>query len=240
MNRTLHFTCLPVMAVLLAAVSLQAQTTGYAYMRSSAAAPWNVISNEIDLDDCFGAGGWDDLRYETVSPAVLFVPGTVFIYMEGGDNNANALKDFLDNNSATIAAWVSAGGRLFINSAPNQGNGMSLGFGITLHFDPVNYSSLSNSAYSASTHAVFAKPLTPVGSDFVGGDAFSHAYLTGDGLSPILQDEQGRTVVAEKRVGHGLVVFGGMTMDVFQSPWPQSHNLRVNMIYYVATTTLTT
>jgi hypothetical protein len=210
--------------------------TGVVYLRSSTAAPWDVTSNEVDMNDVFGKGNWNDLRYETVNPNSLFGSGTTFIYMEGGDNNANALQTFLSNNSASIAAWVNAGGRLFINAAPNQGNGMDLGFGITLNFDPDNYTTASNNGIAISgTHKIFNGPLTPVGNTFTGGDSFSHAYLTGDGLSPIIQDDVSRTVLAEMAVGNGLVMFGGLTVDIFQAPWPQTHNLRVNIICYVAT-----
>ena len=85
-----------------------------------------------------------------------------------------------------------------------------------------------------ANHPIFNGPLMPVGTAFSGGDSFSHAYLTGDGLSAIIQDDLSRTVLAEMAVGQGLVVFGGLTVDVFQAPWPQTHNLRVNTIYYTA------
>jgi hypothetical protein len=240
-------TCLYLCVVLPAALPAFAQTTGYVYLRSNTAVPWDVTSNETDMDDAFGAGNWDDLRYETVDPNALFTPTTLFILMEGGDNNANALQTFLTNNSASIAAWVNAGGRLLINAAPNQGNGMDMGFGVTLNFDPVNYTSASNNAVAVDgTGPIFNGPLTPVGTTFSGGDSFSHAYLTGgDTLQPILQDDESRTVLAQMTAGQGLVIFGGMTVDVFQSPWPNTHNLRVNLICYlagasIATTTTTT
>jgi hypothetical protein len=57
-------------------------------------------------------------------------------------------------------------------------------------------------------------------------------------MSPILQDDQGRPVLVELRYGQGLVLLGGMTVDIFQSPWPNSHNLRTNTIWYGATAQL--
>jgi hypothetical protein len=49
-----------------------------------------------------------------------------------------------------------------------------------------------------------------------------------------MQDDQARPVLGELRYGNGLVLIGGMTVDIFQSPWPQAHNLRTNIIWYTA------
>lgn len=209
------------------------------YLRSSAVPPWDVTSNEVDMDDVFGHDGWRNRQYETVNVSRLLNPSTVFIFMEGGDNNANALKSFLDANSAAIAAWVAAGGRLFINSAPNQGSSINMGFGVQLNFNHDDYSTASNNGYAVdANHPIFSEHLQPVGLSFAGGDAFSHGYLTGTGFSTIMQDDQGRPVLGELRYGNGLVLIGGMTVDIFQSPWPQAHNLRTNIIWYTASATL--
>lgn len=221
---------------LAATATLCAQSPAVVYLRSSAAPPWGVTSNEVDMNDVFGAGNWIAQRYETADPNSLLSSATSFLYLEGGDNNANALQTFLSNNAASIAAWVNGGGRLFLNAAPNQGSGMDYGFGIHLNFDPDGYTTAANSATAVNaTHPIFNQPTQPVGTSFSGGDSFSHAYLTGSGLSPILQDDQGRTVLAEMQVGNGLVLFGGMTVDIFQQPWPQTHNLRTNILWYLAT-----
>jgi hypothetical protein len=160
--------------------------------------------------------------------------------MEGGDNNATALNTFLTTYSSQIATWVANGGRLFINAAPNQGNNIAMGFGMTLNVDSTDYTTGSNSGYAVNlSHPIFADNLQPVGTNFSGGDAFSHGYLSGSTtFNSILQDDQGRPVLIEFRWGQGLVLLGGMTMDIFQSPWPNTHNLRTNIIWYTATATL--
>jgi hypothetical protein len=231
MKNVLNFVCL----LAVCAVPLCAQDDHRIYyLRSAAAPPWNVTSNERDMTDVFGESGWRDRRYETVDPNRLFKGNVDFIFMEGGDNNATALQSFLSTYSSQIAAWVSNGGRLFINAAPNQGTSIDMGFGVTLNFN-MDYSTSSNNAASVVDNPIFNGPVLPVGTAFTASDSFSHGYLTGDGLIPLIQDDQGRAVLAQMQVGNGLVLFGGMTVDIFQSPWPNTHNLRENIIYYTAT-----
>jgi len=209
------------------------------YLRSNAAPPWNVTNNEVDMNDVFGEEGWRNRRYETVNISHLFSPSTAFIFMEGGDNNSIALQNFLSTYSTQVASWVSGGGRLFINAAPNEGGSINMGFGVTLNFSLDDYSTASDSGYAVdANHPIFAGNLQPVGIAFSGGDAFSHGYLSGEGISPILKDDQNRPVLVEFRYGNGLVLIGGMTMDIFQSPWPNTHNLRTNIIWYAATAQL--
>jgi hypothetical protein len=226
---------------LLSAVPARADTEDHRiyYLRSSGAPPWDVTSNEVDMNDVFGTNGWRDRRYETVDLSRLLSPATAFIFMEGGDNNATALQNFLSTHASAVASWVSNGGRLFINSAPNQGADFDLGFGVHLNFNGSDYTTASNNGYAVDTgHPIFADNQQPVGTEFSGGDAFSHAYLTGNGFSSILQDDQGRPVLVELRSGNGLVLLGGMTVDIFQSPSPNAHNLRTNIIWYTATAQL--
>ena len=55
-----------------------------------------------------------------------------FIFMEGSDQGAQSLENVLTAHLTEIEDWVSAGGVLFLNAAPNVGDGMSFGFGVTL------------------------------------------------------------------------------------------------------------
>jgi hypothetical protein len=134
----------------------------------------------------------------------LLSPFTAFIFMEGGDNNANALQNFLSAHVSAIVTWVSNGGRLFINAAPKQGTDFDLGFGVHLKFTPNDYSTTSNNGYALdANHPILAANLQPVGTAFSGGDAFSHAYMTGTGFSNIPQDDRGRPVLVELRYSSG-------------------------------------
>src|SRR5919197_1200744 len=76
------------------------------YLRSNVIPPWDVTSNEVDMDDVFGSGAWRNRQYETADLSRLFSPSTQMIFMEGGDNNANALKSFLDANRIELTTWV--------------------------------------------------------------------------------------------------------------------------------------
>lgn len=53
------------------------------YMRSNVGAPWGQNTNEQAMDQVFGAGNWDDLRYETGNVAAIFSGANEFVFMEG-------------------------------------------------------------------------------------------------------------------------------------------------------------
>ncbi len=200
-----------------------------AYLRSAIGLPWSSAANETQMDRVFGPGNWQDLRYEAAKSETLFSPHTAFIFMEGGDNNAAALKTFLDANIATIQNWVSAGGRLFLNAAPSQGGSISFGFGITLNFPDFT----SAAAAALPTHPIFNGPFTPVGTSWT-GTAFAHASISGPSLTSLIQNSSnGRTVLAEMAYGKGKILFGGMTVDSFDSPQPEAQNLRANILAYL-------
>lgn len=202
------------------------------YVRSSLGQPWSQSTNETAMDRVFGSGNWSDLRYETLSPAAVFSAATPFAYLEGGDNNANALKAFLTANQAAIQSWVNAGGRLLVNAAPNEGGNIGLGFGVTLNYNG-NATSGSQAAAVNPGDPVFAGPFGPAGPAYT-GTFFSHAFLTGGGLTPWLTDEFNRTVLGGLSSGAGSVVFGGLTTDNFHSPQPNAANLRANVIAFAS------
>jgi hypothetical protein len=196
-----------------------------AYLRSTVGSPWGASSNETAMTTVFGAGNWSDLRYETVSAATLFTTGNTFIYMEGSDSNADELESFITVNVSLIQNWVSNGGSLFVNAAPNEGNGMNFGFGVTN-----NYTAFSSSATAVNpAHPIFLGPYGVTGSSFTGG-YFSHASVSGT-LAPLITGTAG-TILGEADYGNGHVIFGGMTTDNFQRPSPKPPR-------YVRTSSLT-
>lgn len=198
-----------------------------AYMRSTVGAPWGQSTNEAAMDAAFGAGNWSDLRYETVNVATLFSATNTFIFMEGGDTNADELEAFLAANGAAVSAWVNAGGSLFINSAPNEGNGMSYGFGVSL-----NYPDFDCNVHAANVaHPIF----NGLGTTNFSGSCFEHATVSGGGLTGlILQDGDNGMVLGEVDVGAGHLLAGGMTTTNFHSPGADAFNLRVNILQYAA------
>lgn len=204
------------------------------YMRSTVGAPWGQTTNEQAMNSAFGPGGWLDQRFETTSAATTFTGSNSFVYLEGSDTNANELEAFLNSNLATIQSWVAAGGSLFINAAPNEGDGMSFGFGgVALQYLAYPISAEGTVSASSPLHPIFTGPM-PTATSFSGG-SYSHARVIGAGLTPLLQGPDGDMALAEKDYGLGHVIFGGMTTTNFHSPQPQAFNLRVNILKYGAT-----
>ena len=200
-----------------------------AYVRSTIGEPWNSTDNDTAMNRVFGSNVWQDLRYETVNPAVLFSPSMHFIFLEGSDYNANALDAFLAANRSTMQSWVSNGGSLFINAAPNEGGNINFGFGVTLNYGPL-FSSSGTAV--APVNPIFNGPFTPVGTYWT-GISFSHATVSGAGLVPlIINTNNGSIILGEKAAGLGHVLFGGTTVPVYESPSPQAANLRANILAY--------
>jgi hypothetical protein len=199
-----------------------------AYVTSIRGEPWESVANIEAMNRAFGPGVWQDLRFETLNPATLFVTGVRFVYVEGSDRNADLMEQFLAENAALIESWVAAGGRLFLNAAPNVGDGMALGFGVQL----VNNDGTNEGLAAQPQHPLFQGPFVPVGVEW-SGSSFAHATITGPDLTPlIINRATGRIVLAERVHGRGHVLFGGMTMDNFHAPQPEAANLRANILAY--------
>ena len=195
------------------------------YLRSISGVPWGRLDNEAAMNAVFGIGNWVDARFETVDTGPLFA--AEFIFMEGSDFTANELENFLTANASAIDSFVRGGGVIFVNSAPNEGDGMSLGFGASLQR---NVFCRSGCTAVDPAHPIFNGPHLPVGTSWT-GNAFSHAIIHGP-ITPLIRDSSGNTILGELEVGSGLVVLGGMTMPSFHSPQPQAQNLRQNIIAY--------
>lgn len=220
------FVCLVALTALGATASAQ---TPY-YLRSTVGAPWGSSSNEAAMDAVFGAGNWVDARYETVDVATLFARPR-FIFMEGSDSNADELEAFLTAHLAGINAFLAAGGVVFFNAAPNEGDGMGfpdgVGASIALNYPNLDYGPTTT---SVPGHPIFAGPF-PTGTSFT-ANSVSHAFVTGAGLTPLLNDSVGRMVLAEMSIHAGRALYGGMTLSAFHSPQPAADNFRRNILAY--------
>jgi uncharacterized repeat protein (TIGR01451 family) len=200
------------------------------YMRSLAGAPWGTTANEEAMNRVFGVDNWQDLRFETAQPLALFSGATRFIFMDGSDSGALAMQAFLATNRTALEAWVSTGGRLFLNAAPGQGGDIDFGFGVTLHYPDVSDAATA----SDPAHRIFAEPFLPTGLSWT-GTSFAHATVGGAGLASIIVGVgNGSPILGEKQHGNGLVLFGGMTTHNFHSPQPEAANLRANILHYAA------
>ncbi|MFZ1634003.1 MAG: GEVED domain-containing protein [Chitinophagales bacterium] len=208
----------------------------YIYSNVPGGEPWFTVSNDAHMDDVFGAGEWTTDYYETVDPVALFSVDNCFIFMEGSDAHAEELESFLNTNMLLVENWVAAGGHLFINAAPNEGDGMNLGFGGTTLSYPWYASDVT--AFDP-LHPIWDGPFTPT-STSMNGFNYGHAAVNGSDWTPIIYDEfnPDKIIAAEKSWGAGMVVFGGMTVTDFHAPFTEAGNFRKNIISYLASCTI--
>ncbi len=220
-----------------------------AFVAAPVTYPWSGGPNYNDyttsMDQIFGAGNWDRFDYNT-SPATLFSRNYRFIYIDGsdgvssGDNNALLFNTFVNANRKLIESWVTCGGRLLLNAAPNQGGNIALGFGgVQVLYD--GSTTFTNSVTQANSHPIFNGPFLPTGANYT-GTSFGHAIVGPPNLNIIIRENGGanRTVLAESLWGGGIVMFGGMTASGWHSPQPNARNLKWNILSYLNTRTLQT
>ena len=189
--------------------------------------PWSTANNVTAMDSVFGVGNYNNATFTSANPATIFVPSTQFVFLEGSDQNALALNTFVTTNITAIESWVNAGGRLFMNAAPNLGTNMNWGFGGVV-LDYSNAQSAVNAVVPA--HPIFNGPFVPVVTAYTGG-SYSHAHITGGATTALLAGG-GFNVLTEKVWGSGLVVFGGITSPNFHTPLVEAQNLWQNIIQY--------
>lgn len=202
--------------------------------------PWDESNNPDEMNAVFGQAGWTLATFETLNPTVVFKPETVYVFIDGSDGGAEQLAIFLDDNRSVIEDWVHAGGRLFLNAAPNIGGNIDFGFdGVILNYsDESAGSDDATIKLGAESHPIFNGP-GDCGTDWTGG-SFSHANL--DGISPLavlIVDPELYVICAEIEWGSGVVIFGAMTLTDFHDPQPEATYLRQNIHAYLGNTTYT-
>jgi PKD repeat protein len=208
----------------------------YIYSNVTGGEPWFVVSNTDHMNAVFGVGEWTQDFYETVDPVALFSADNCFIFLEGSEQHTDEMETFLNANMEMIENWVASGGHLFMNAAPNEGDGMDFGFGGT----ELSYPWFSSTVEASDPlHPIWAGPFSPT-STIMDGFSYGHASVTGDDWDPILFDQfnPDQIIAAEKSWGAGIVVFGGMTMTDFHSPLTEAGNFRKNIISYLASCTI--
>jgi hypothetical protein len=208
----------------------------YIYSNVTGGEPWFSTSNTTAMTTVFGAEGtgWNRAFFETVDPYAVFNSDNCFVFLEGSDGFAIEMETFLGANGTLIENWVASGGKLLLNAAPNEGDGMSFGFGGTSLF----YAYYTSTAVAMDgAHPIFNGPYTPAGTEYT-GTSFGHATVTGAGLTNLMEDlfAPGNVVLAEKAWGDGMVMFGGMTTDNWHDPDPNAANLRANILSYLSCT----
>ena len=219
------------------------QVTSVIFMRSTQNL-WDPEGGDADvaaLDGAFGTGNWTLANFETAVGADVF-QGNRLVYMDGGDSGAIEMQTFLTAQSDLMRTFVSGGGRVIVNSAPNEGGNIITPFNATIAY---------GGDQSRSTALVDA--LHPIGVACNGtleftGSSFSHALVVADDMTAIITgsgsgggkvlNELDNVVLAEGRLGSGLFLVGGMTTTNFHNPVPNALQLRINILRYAGGLTL--
>ena len=217
-----------------------AQSGDVIYMRADYDEPWCCgwapyeFSNPLNLTEVFGPGGWSLHYYEYTDANAIFNDNTCYVFMEGGDGHADMMEWFFSCNQTLIENWVYNGGSLFINAAPNVGDGLSFGFGDVWLWYPYAFPTDVSQDPAGASHMIWSGPFLPTTTNMF-GPAYAHAYVSGSGLTPIITEtyNQDQLVLAEKNWGLGHVFFGGMTTACWHWPETESVNIRQNMHSYM-------
>jgi gliding motility-associated-like protein len=213
---------------------IQAQATEVWYIRRTPPEPWTWAptpnENITEMNAVFGAGVWNSDYYTSVDPLVAFGPTSKYVFLEGGDDHAIPMNDFLVDNLDLIYEWVYAGGHLFMNAAPNYGTSMDWGLDAVVLTYP-DYSWDGNAV--AVDHPIFAGPYTPVGLSW-SGTYFGHATISAPCGFTLIENEYGDVLCSEATYGLGVIIYGGMTTTSWHSPAPHSSNMRKNIHDYLA------
>lgn len=205
------------------------------YLRSYLGEPWtqtNEYSNVGLMNAVFGIDGWTQGFMELIDINSVFNESVSIVVIDGSDDGALAFKNFLAINSTIIESWVYNGGRLFLNSAPNEGGDIDLGFENTiLNYGP-DY--ITQVEFVDENHLILQGPEQDVLASYT-GDYFAHAYISGDYIHTIIKDTSilERPVLAEKFWGEGLVLFGSLTSTQWHIPLYESLNLKKNILHYL-------
>jgi hypothetical protein len=160
-----------------------------------------------------------------------------FIYMEGGDDNAQEMENFLNTHINALQGWVFDGNRLLLNSAPNEGDGMSYGFGgVTMVYN--GGASLNFDAIPVDlAHPVY----TGITANYFDGNYMGHSIISPNNMTNILRaaDNVNEIMLCELDWGAGKVLFGGLTLPWYEmvNGWGPQTDLQefgYNIILYAA------
>lgn len=209
-----------VAALSLAAVSAPALANQYAYVAEND--PWGNSTNDTAMNGAFGAGNWD--RLSSYSNA-MFSGGYSFIFVDGGNDNSNFSTWLAGGGTAAVEAYVTGGGALLLDAAPNYGTPpMQTGFGSQINYPNFSGAITVNAAGIAAGLSDFGAGTAYTGS------SFAHANVTG--LTSLI-DGEGGIVFAEGYFGAGHLSVSGETTTNFHYG-PDANQLRVNELVHAA------
>ncbi len=216
------------LGLLLLLFSFQIYAQNAWYISSINGEPWGVSDNLDIMDDVFGRNNWNRSDFSSANVASVFNPGTCLVFLEGSESGNADFDFFFRANQTHIEDWVRAGGKLFVNYAfVRVGASANLGFGISTV--PAGWHDVVTA--NDPNHPVILGPFRPVTTNFT-GSSFAHGSLTGNGMTGLINDN-GNVVLAEMKVGRGLVIFGTLTTPNFHFPKDEAYNLRRNTLSYL-------
>ncbi len=206
--------------------------------------PWGSPNNVAEMNTVFGVGNWIQASF-SVNAATVFVPGTQFVFLEGSDQNGISCTNFVNANIALIESWVNAGGRLFLNAAPNNGAQQNWGFGgVVLNYQnliPNPGNNVPGVLMTNMTHPINLGPYLPTDPGGVyTGNYYAHANVQNGGTTLMHNAANANeAVLTEMSWGAGLILFGGMTTSNWHNTVgglvnQHAVNLRQNMLVYIS------
>ena len=222
-------------------VYCQNEEVDVAFVHAAVGLPWNHQNYIIELNSAFG-DAWHELIYEEVDANKLFSDSYNYIYLEGTDNNANEMEDFLTANQQLMEDWVAAGNSLFLNAGPREGNGMSFGFG------GVNLvtGSYEDAFARKPIFPIFTGPRLPILTE-LSDDPYSYGAVIIPEIIPenmdttrVLVSTNGTDLVVKANWGDGQVLFGGLNLTGYGAPSIAKTNVKVNMHLYLSSVAIPT
>ncbi len=237
-----------------------AQVSGHgaaaAYITTSSE-PWGQTSNISALNAVYGSTGWNKYIYGSDANgnvSNIFSSTRSLVFIEGGNSNTTAMKNFLDANWSTINTWISGGRTLIVNAATNESIGKFQIGSSGVYSERIltnNMVAYSNSStYPSTTSNVHPLLRTNVTINGVTGDAYysgnyygnyvAHNVITGIGLNSIftVSGQTSQYTLAEKTIGQGRMLVGGLTLPWFITvaswqPQPQMTRFMYAMLGWV-------
>ncbi len=206
--------------------------------------PFGDTFNPEAMEAVFGTD-WELQEFATVqadeAAGGLFAAHVHFIWIEGSFVSTSQAAQFVESHEPELRAFVSRGGRLFINSATNEG--------ITIDYDGRTIGQVDENDYTDEVVAVdpgnpiFNGPASPNATSFE-GDSFAHGRVLGPALTPLIRGIQNEdltgvatpdaTVLAEYSSGLGWVFLGSMTPVIFHEPEDAAKSLLINLLSNLA------
>lgn len=185
-----------------------AQATEYLVIEN----PWgdlNLYSSAMNT--VYGnTGAWAKADY-MANPDNIFASGNKFVFLQGGDESDTSLNAFLAANGAKVLGWVSAGGKLIVESAGNTDQSISLA-GVTLK------NKILTETGTLTPQAISAAKQFPILYAQRSGNWLAHDVIETSGnikLTPFVVGTDADTnqpiLAAGMRYGKGTILFSGLT-----------------------------